>query len=100
MDEELIDDLVDEITVDAYGDEGYWAFLTAFEDLSLPAKAKVIGKAVDLVKVDFDGDERRGLMATVRHGGRQVSLSLLDVDFAQRSAAARYAAAYRKWLGR
>lgn len=44
MDQKLIDDLIEEITVDAYGDEGYWAFLAAFEDLALPAKAKVVGK--------------------------------------------------------
>jgi hypothetical protein len=27
-----IDELIEQITVDAYGDEGYWSFRQAFED--------------------------------------------------------------------
>jgi len=95
-----LDELIDEITVDAYGDEGYWAFLTAFEEaVSLPMKAKVIGESIELVKIGFDGDERRGLTATVRRKGRTWRIGLLDVEFPKKSETARYLAAYRKWLG-
>jgi hypothetical protein len=74
--------------------------LTASDDaLSLPMKAKVIGEAVEVVKIDLDGDERRGRSATARRKGRQSTVALLDVEFRARSEAARYLAAYRKWLG-
>ena len=97
---ESLDELIDEVTTDAYGDEGFWAFLTAFEDaVSLPMKAKVIGSPVEVVKIDFDGDERRGLTADVRRKGRTWTVGLLDVEFPARSEAARYSAAYRKWAG-
>lgn len=100
MKRELLDDLIEEITVDAYGDEGYWAFLTAFEDIKPPTKVTVVGRVVELVKIDFDGDERRGLTAVVRRGGRRWPVALVDVVFPARSQAARYLAAYRKWLGK
>lgn len=101
---ELIDDelqeLIEEITTDAYGDEGYWAFLTAIDEaVPLPTPAKVIGETVELVKIDFDGDERRGLTANVRRKGKTCTVSLLDVELPKKSDAARYVAAYRKWLG-
>jgi hypothetical protein len=95
-----LDELIEEITTDAYGDEGYWAFLTAFEHaVSLPMKAKVIGETVEVMKIKFDGNERRGLTATVLRKGHRSSVSLLDVKFPARSEAARYVAAYWKWLG-
>lgn len=95
-----LDALIDEITTDAYGDEGYWAFLTVFEDdVPLPAMATVIGEVVEVTKIEFDGDERRGLTATVRRRGRQAQVALVDVTFRARSKAARYLATYRRWLG-
>lgn len=41
---EDLDELVERITVDAYGDEGYWSFLQAFEDeASFPFTASLVG---------------------------------------------------------
>lgn len=95
-----LDELIDEITTDAYGDEGYWAFLTAFDDaVAFPTKAKLFGDPVEVVKIDFDGDERRGLIATITRNGQRARLSLPDLAFPPRSTASRYQAAYRKWLG-
>ena len=66
LDEMDLDDLIEQITVDAYGDEGYWSFRQAFEDhLVFPAPASVVGADVTVTKIDFDGDERRGLTGTV-----------------------------------
>lgn len=58
-----LDELIEEITIDAYGDdEQLWAFRQAFEDaLSLPADGFVIGEPVAVVEIDYDGNERRGL---------------------------------------
>ena len=61
-----LDDLIAQITVDAYGDEGYWSFRQAFEDhIPFPVTGSVVGVEVTVSEIDFDGDERRGLTATV-----------------------------------
>jgi hypothetical protein len=69
---EALDKLIEEITVDAYGDdEQLWAFRQAFEDdVALPADGFVIGEPVSVIAVDYDGNERRGLTARCRreHG--------------------------------
>ena len=96
-----IGELVDQITVDAYGDEGYWSFLQAFDDhLNFPLAATVLGMSVRVTKVDFDGDERRGITAIVTRDGHTSTLSLLDVALDDGEVdARRLLAAYRKWLG-
>jgi hypothetical protein len=49
--------------------------------------------------IDFDGDERRGLVATVERDGTSATISILDLDFtATGQPAARIVAAYRRWL--
>ena len=99
-DDEL-DELIDQITVDAYGDEGYWSFLQAIEnDARFPFTASLVGIPVVVKRIDFDGDERRGLVATVEHDGTLATISILDVDFtATGQPVARIFAAYRRWLG-
>ena len=65
---DVLDELIKEITVDAYGgDEKFWAFLQAFEDeVALPADGFVIGKPVVVVEIDYNGNECRGLTARCR----------------------------------
>ena len=60
-----LDNLIEQFTVDAYGDaEQLWAFRQAFEDdLTVPCAATIAGAPVTVVKFDFDGNERRGLIA-------------------------------------
>ena len=97
-----LDELIERITVDAYGDdEKFWAFRQAFEDdVTLPADGFVIGEPVSVVEVDYDGNERRGLTAKCRReDGSEDVISALDVVFPERSSGALYTAAYRKWLG-
>jgi len=94
--------LLDEIILDAYGDdEQLWAFRQAFEDnIVLPAEAFVVGEPVTVMMIDYDGNERRGLTARCRReeGSEQV-IAACDLIFPEGSTAARYVAAYRKWLG-
>jgi hypothetical protein len=54
-----LDKLIDEITIDAYGDdEKLWAFRQAFEDdVNLPADGFVIGEPVSVVEIDYDGND-------------------------------------------
>ena len=73
----MLDELIDEITVDAYDEqEQLWAFRQAFEDnIALPAEGFVAGAPVVVVAFDYDGNERRGLTAKCRGAdGRNTSL--------------------------
>jgi hypothetical protein len=97
-----LDGLIDEIIVDTYGDEERrWAFRKAFEDhIGLPAEAFVVGVPVTVMTIDYDGNERRGLTARCqREEGLEQVIAACDLIFPEGSAAARYVAAYRKWLG-
>jgi hypothetical protein len=97
-----LDRLIDEIIVDAYGDdEQLWAFRQAFEDnVVLPAEAFVVGEPVTVMTIDYDGNERRGLTARCRREeGVEQAIAACDLIFPEGSAAARYTAAYRMWLG-
>ncbi len=97
-----LEGLIDEIITDAYGDdEQLWAFRQVFEDsVVLPAEAFVVGEPVTVITIDYDGNERRGLTARCRRGeGSEQVIAACDLIFPEGSAAARYLAAYRKWLG-
>jgi hypothetical protein len=96
---EDIDAVLEEVLVDAYGqDEQLWAFRQFFEDeATFPFPARVVGSPVEVVAVDYDGDERRGLVAVCRRGGVDYRVSLPDVvpgGVAARTAA--LVAAYRR----
>jgi len=98
---EALDKLIEEITVDAYGDdEQLWAFRQAFEDdVALPADGFVIGEPVSVIKADYDGNERSGLTATCRREDGSVHVvAASDIVFLQASEGAQHVAAYRKWL--
>lgn len=101
LDEPNLDELIEQITVDAYGDEGYWSFRQAFEDhIQFPAMASVVGAEVKMTEIDFDGDERRGLTATVQRDHRTWAVSLLDVEIPDgHQPFTRLVDAYRRWLG-
>ncbi len=94
--------LVEEITVDAYGDaEQFWAFRQAFEEnLNVPCAATVAGAPVTVVQFDFDGNERRGLTAECRlPDGSKHTVSAADIRLPAGVPGQRYIAAYRKWMG-
>lgn len=98
---EALDKLIEEITVDAYGDdEQLWAFRQAFEDdVTLPADGFVIGEPVSVIAVDYDGNERRGLTARCRReDGSEYVVAASDVVLPQTSAGALYIASYCRWL--
>ncbi len=56
--------------------------------------------SVVVTGADFDGNERRGLVAIVDHEGTSSTVSLLDLDLAGADRSVeRIVAAYRRWLG-
>jgi hypothetical protein len=102
MDLDALDEMIEEITVDAYGeDEKLWAFLQTIEDsLEPPADGFVIGVPVSVIAVDYDGNERRGLTARCRReDGSEHVVALCEVVFPPDSVEAKYIAAYHRWLG-
>ena len=97
-----LEELIEEITVDAYGDdEQLWAFLQAFEaNVHTPFDGFVIGEPISVIAFDYDGNERRGLTFRCRReDGSEHVVAASDVAVPQQSVGARYIAAYRKWLG-
>ena len=97
-----LDQLIEEITVDAYGDdEQLWAFRQVFEDsVPVPCDGFVIGEPVVVVAFDYDGNERRGLTARCRRAdGSTHVVAASEVTLPRGSIGARYLAAYCKWSG-
>lgn len=95
-------ELIESVTLDAYGvDEELTAFLTVFGDaVALPCPAKLLEIDVEVLAFDFEGDERRGLVARCQHvEGRPGVVSLADVRFGRDTVAAWLHAAFRTWLG-
>ena len=98
-----IDELISEIVVDAYGeDEQLWSFRQAFEDdARFPFRGRVVGAEVDVTEVDFDGDERRGLIARCRRAGAVHQVALLEVtpEGPLPLRTRQLVDAYRRWAG-
>jgi hypothetical protein len=72
MDKERLEALLEEATVDCYGeDEEFTGVMcTLGEQLRFPLKATVVGEAVEVVGIDErHSDLRRGVVARVRRGG-------------------------------
>jgi len=97
-----IDRLLDDILVDAYGDdEQLTALCQALNDeAGVPLDAFVVGEPITVVGFDYDGNERRGVTARCRRNdGGVYSVSAADVVAPQGAIGFRYLAAYRRWLG-
>ena len=96
-----LDELIDEFTVEAAGDdERVLAFLQALEKhVALPCDGFVIGEPVSVVKFDYQG-QRRGLTAKCRRmDGREYEVTASEVALAADTPGSHYLAAYRKWMG-
>jgi hypothetical protein len=100
---DAIHELIEELIVDAYGEhEQLWSSRQAFEDRArLPFPDRVIGVDIEVMAVDFDSDDRRGLVAACRLEGEQHRVSLLDVSPAGpvHLETRQLIEAYRRWWG-
>ncbi len=97
-----LDRLIEEIIVDAYGEnEQLSAFRQAIDDeVPMPTDAFVIGEPISVIAIDYTGNERRGLTARCRReDGSEHVVAAADILFPQGSSGALYVSAYRKWLG-
>ena len=98
-----LDPLIEEIAIDAYGDdERLWAFRQTFEDnVSVPCDGFVIGEPV-LLSIRLDGNERRGLDRAVPAARMAPSTSWRHPMSKLPTRSKRgswYLAAYREWMG-
>jgi hypothetical protein len=100
-DHETIDQIIERVTVDAYGDEGHDSFLCAFEDeVDYPIPATLAGSPVALHMVDYDGDPARGLVGLIVNANGQHRIALIELDLHPEAGPARsLLVAYRRWLG-
>ena len=96
-----LDALIEELTVDAYGDEEQLSgFLTGAEEaLQAPEQASIVGVPVQVLKIDSGPDARHGLTAICERDGVHHEVSLADLSFSADSQLGRVACAYRRWLG-
>jgi hypothetical protein len=95
-----LDDLIADITVDAYGDdEPQVAFFEVFnQEVQTPTAATVLEVPMDVVGFDYH-DECRGIVAQCRRDSARQDLAVVDLIFLPDSVAAWVQAAYRRWLG-
>lgn len=97
-----LDDRINDVIVDAYGDyEQLSEFACVLDELlDAPACATVMGQPVEMTAVE-DGGPRVGLRATVKSttGTWTVALVDLTVDAVSHPEVAMTVAAYRRWLG-
>lgn len=98
---DAVDELIEEVTVDAYGlGEQLWSFRQVFEDTArFPFKGRVVGVLIDVVAVEFDGEELGGLIAVCERSDERHSVALLDVvpDDSLSDETRSLIDAYRRW---
>jgi len=97
-----VDVLLEEMLVDAYGDDEQLTALAAGvgEALDFPLDVHVVGEPLSLLAVDYDGNARRGIVARCcREDGSEYGVSLADVELPPDAAGHLHVAAYCKWLG-
>ncbi|MFZ0547938.1 MAG: calcium-binding protein [Candidatus Promineifilaceae bacterium] len=102
MDDERLQALINEATVDCYGEEEeFWGILAALEDeLEFPLKVTLICERVKLIGLDEkESTSRRGIVARVQHKGKEYSVSLADLQMGDAdSHSAAWLAAHRHWF--
>jgi hypothetical protein len=97
-----LDAMIDELTVDAYGDEEQLSgFLVGAEEaLVRGERATIAGVTVEVISVDCGPDARTGLTARVLRDGASHEVAIADLRFAPGSELGAVVAAYRRWQGR
>jgi hypothetical protein len=97
-----LDALIEELTVDAYGDEEQLSsFLVgAAEALVRGEHATIAGTPVEVTSVVCGPDARTRLTARVLREGERFGVALADLRFAPDSELGVVVAAYRRWQDR
>lgn len=103
MDEERLEALLEEATIDCYDEEEEFAgiLVTLDEGIQFPLQAKVLGQVVEVIGLDEARSSlRRGILATVRAGDQESRFPLSELEFIDPDpTSAEWLAMYRYWLG-
>lgn len=97
-----VDALLEEMLVDAHGDDEQLSALAQGigDALDFPLDVHVVGEPLSLVAVGYDGNARRGIVARCgREDGTEYQVSLADITLPPQSTGYLPIAAYRTWLG-
>ena len=93
-----LDELIEEATVDAYGDAeqaaGYYTMME--NDLATPFSTQVLGVEVTIERIDMtDADE---IVAICKRGGKRQQIPILELPLpSPPPKGAEWIAAYRHW---
>ena len=102
MDKERLEALLDEATVDCYGEyEEFVSMMgTLGDQLQFPLTATVVGEPVEVVGIDERSSElRRGIVARVHRRGQEYRVGLAEVEFVEPDpVSAEWLEVYRYWL--
>lgn len=95
--EEKFDALIEEATVDCYGDyECLTGFCCTFEnEFEFPFKAKIIGEEVKVIGVTENGEQ---IEAICKRNGKKSNINILNLKIRSRKEK-EWIKAYKKWLG-
>jgi hypothetical protein len=103
MDETRLQALLEQTTVNCYGEEEEFSgvLCTLDDNLSFPLQAEALGEQVEVIGLDDRRSSlRKGIVARVRKGGREYAVGLADLNFiAPDPTSAEWLAIYRYWAG-
>ena len=83
MDANQLQELIEQATVDCYGEhEEFWGFLAALEDeLQFPFTATVLGDRLKVIGINSErSGERKGIMIAVEKRGSSYAFPLSELD--------------------
>ena len=95
----MLDELIEEATIDAYGEsEQTTGFFTMLEDhLALPFKAEVLGVHVTVERIEMTDDEQ--IVAVCASGKSRQRIPIIDLPVpAKPPEGSEWIAAYRRWV--
>lgn len=103
MDQKRLEALLEEATVDCYGEEEEFTgvLYTLADNLNFPLQARAMGNLVEVNGLDDNqSSPRRGILAIVRQGDQEYRVSLSELEFVEPDpVSAEWLAMYRYWLG-
>ncbi len=97
-----LEELLEEATVDTYGDEEQFSgVLTTLQDnLPFPFQAKAVGEPVEVLGIDERrSSPERGILAKVRKGGKEYRVALSELEVPEDFEGRKWLEMYEYWGG-
>ncbi len=97
-----LDKMVEEATVDCYGEEEAFSgiLVTVGDNLPYPFEAKVIGEPVQVIGFDESKSGLgRGIIVIVRKGGKEYRVALSDLEVSENFKGRQWLELYEYYTG-